>query len=421
MSSEQSNAAETADSGSKANSSTTPKVVLTTDQQAIFDRISKNENSELKLLLSQYKSCVDFVDENGMTPLQHAAYKGNKEAVQLLLDQGADVNSSKHEYHYTALHFGALSGNAEVCLKLLLAGADSKAINSVGRTPAQMGAFVANHEAVGTINHFVPLKDVECYTVDSGQKETLLPAVLLEPFHRFIMQVNIHPVRILLNLQRYGLFAADMKSLRAVLVDMMERAMKRRSEVNEVMAFKYHYLAYVVGEIVKHRDYINSRRDAQQDPKTDFVELFAKRVLKPNKDGTLDYVEALVRQCVREFPFHDCTIFRQMVTQLTSRDNVAPALDIVRAAINGQRGFQDTITYCSSCGEEKPDKKCSKCKEVQYCDRECQRLHWFTHKKVCSRPLGTGAAGASDEGQNSAPKAIDTTEINEQLQKLVAG
>uniref|UniRef100_A0A182SUH7 MYND-type domain-containing protein n=1 Tax=Anopheles maculatus TaxID=74869 RepID=A0A182SUH7_9DIPT len=415
MSSEQPSPAQATTDGNKANS-TTPKVVLTEDQQAIFNRIAKNENSELRLLLSQYKSCVDFVDENGMTPLQHAAYKGNKEAVQLLLDQGADVNSSKHEYNYTALHFGALSGNAEVCLKLLLAGADPKAINSVGRTPAQMGAFVANHEAVGTINNFVPLKEVERYTVGRGEKEPLLPAVLLEPFHSFIMQVNIHPVRILLNLQKYGLFASDMKNLRTVLTEMMECEMKRRGEVNEVMAFKYHYLGYIMGEIVKHRDYINSRRDAQQDPKTDFVELFAKRVLKPNKDGTLDYVEALVRECVREFPFRDCTIFRQMVAQLTSKENLAPALDIARAAINGQRGFQDTITFCSSCGEEKPDKKCSKCKEVQYCDRQCQRLHWFTHKKVCSRP-----SAAAAEGPNSAAKDIDSTEISEQLQKLVAG
>jgi ankyrin repeat protein len=30
---------------------------------------------------------VDIYDENGMTPLQHAAYKGNKEIVQMLLDQ----------------------------------------------------------------------------------------------------------------------------------------------------------------------------------------------------------------------------------------------------------------------------------------------------------------------------------------------
>jgi ankyrin repeat protein len=92
-----------------------------------------------------------------MTPLQHACYKGNKEALQLLLDrvsssdfplsslhnqlkfQGADVNSGRHQFQYTALHFGALSGNADVCLLLLLAGADQDQVNSVGRTAAQMG------------------------------------------------------------------------------------------------------------------------------------------------------------------------------------------------------------------------------------------------------------------------------------------
>lgn len=74
---------------------------------------------------------------------------------------------------------------------------------------------------------------------------------------------------------------------------------------------------------------------------------------------------------------------------------------------------QDETTYCSTCGDEKPDKKCSKCKAVQYCDRECQRLHWFMHKKTCARPTSNTAA--------TAKKEIDVAEISEQLQNLVAG
>ncbi|ETN59528.1 ankyrin repeat and MYND domain-containing protein 2 [Anopheles darlingi] len=280
-----------------------------------------------------------------------------------------------------------------------------------------MGAFVANYEAVGTINNFVPLKDIECYAADAPKPgETKLPATILAPFHTFIMQVNLHPVRILLNLQKYGLFGADMKLMCEVLVAMMEREMKRRGEANEVMSFKYHYLAYIIGEIVKHRDYLNSRRDANQDAKSDFLDLFAKRVLKLGKDGTREYLDALIRECVREFPFRDCTLFRQVVAQMTNKENVSTPLDIVSTAINGQRGFQDTVPICSSCGEEKPDKKCSKCKAVQYCDRQCQRLHWFAHKKVCARPSANPSAEAA-----MISKEIDSTEINEQLQKLVAG
>lgn len=63
------------------------KEELSALQLDVFDKITKNDVGTLKTLLAQLKTTVDFVDENGMTPLQHACYKMNKEAVQLLLDQ----------------------------------------------------------------------------------------------------------------------------------------------------------------------------------------------------------------------------------------------------------------------------------------------------------------------------------------------
>ena len=60
---------------------------LTDLQREIFTKISQNEVCELKTLLAQNKLKIDFVDENGMSPLQHACYKGNTEIVQMLLDQ----------------------------------------------------------------------------------------------------------------------------------------------------------------------------------------------------------------------------------------------------------------------------------------------------------------------------------------------
>ena len=56
-------------------------------EKDIYDRIAKNDVNGLKNILLQHKIKVDIFDENGMTPLQHAAYKGNKEIVQMLLDQ----------------------------------------------------------------------------------------------------------------------------------------------------------------------------------------------------------------------------------------------------------------------------------------------------------------------------------------------
>lgn len=59
---------------------------LTEAERRIFDAIEKNDVSLLKTLLAE-KQNVNIRDENLMTPLQHAAYKGNKEMVQILLDQ----------------------------------------------------------------------------------------------------------------------------------------------------------------------------------------------------------------------------------------------------------------------------------------------------------------------------------------------
>lgn len=228
----------------------------------------------------------------------------------------------------------------------MLAGANSYATNTVGRTAAQMAAFVSNHEAVATINNFIPKSDIEYYTILQGQQtEPYLPVLLLEPFHKFVIQINLHPVRIALNLQKHGLINSNdnLKKVKKVLDLMTEREFKKRKETNEIMAFKYHYLGWIVNEIIKCKEYFQARKEKDADKtKMDFVELFAKRVLKEGKNGQLDYVESTIRDCVREFPFRECTIFRQVVTSLASKD-CGPALELVKHAINGQRGFVVSI------------------------------------------------------------------------------
>lgn len=352
-----------------------------------------------------------------MTPLQHAAYKGNKEAVQLFLDRGADVNSSKHEFCYTALHFAGLSGSSEVCLLLLQSGANINAVNSVGRTASQMAAFVANTKVVSTINNFISKTDIEYYTKPQGlQTEPALQPALLDSFHKFIIYPNIHPIRIALNLQKYGIISEHYKTIKNVLDLMVEREMKRKTEMNELMAFKFHFLSWMLKEIIECRDYFG-KRNQEKDSKSDYLEMFIKRVLKQNKDGQMDYLEMTIRECVREFPFRECTIFQQIVRQLADKENHLTAMDVVKQAINGQRGFQDLNTFCNTCGDENPDKKkCSKCKQVQYCDRECQRLHWQIHKKECGR-LSTAPITAT----TNVKRDINQAELSEEIQKLVAG
>ncbi|GLV32553.1 uncharacterized protein CBL_00737 [Carabus blaptoides fortunei] len=391
----------------------TAKVNLTDVEKNIFEAVDKNDVASLKTLLAKDQK-VNIFDENCMTPLQHAAYKGNKEIVQILLDQGADVNVCQHEHGYTSLHFAGLSGNAEVCHLLLLAGSKIHTLNSVGRTAAQMAAFVGNHACVAKINNFIPKSEIDYYTVPQGlQKTAALPPFIAESFHKFVMQINIHPIRIALLLQRYNGLSDHLTDLKTVLEQMCTREMKRGAETNEVMAFKFHYFGYIVSDIIKCKERQNSmkKEETGEEKKSDFVELFARKLLKTGKDGGLDYMDSFLKECVREFPYRECTIFRQMVTSLASKDAPA-ALSVINAAINGQRGFVDNVTMCHTCGEEKPSKKCSKCKAVQYCDRECQRLHWFMHKKCCAR---LSQQDATTE-KHAAP---DASELSSQIKNLL--
>jgi hypothetical protein len=44
------------------------------------------------------------------------------------------------------------------------------------------------------------------------------------------------------------------------------------------------------------------------------------------------------------------------------------------------------IKYCGSCEKPNASKLCGKCKQVAYCDRDCQLAHWTAHKALCSAP-----------------------------------
>mmetsp|Transcript_41793 Transcript_41793/g.131782 ORF Transcript_41793/g.131782 Transcript_41793/m.131782 type:complete len:176 (-) Transcript_41793:2686-3213(-) len=38
---------------------------------------------------------------------------------------------------------------------------------------------------------------------------------------------------------------------------------------------------------------------------------------------------------------------------------------------------------CRACGAAEAKKRCGRCRAVAYCSKECQRLHWKSHRAVC--------------------------------------
>ncbi|KAJ3080403.1 hypothetical protein HDU99_008470, partial [Rhizoclosmatium hyalinum] len=74
---------------------------------------------------------VDVYDDDGWTPLHHAAYSGSTEAVNVLLNYGADVNA-RDKWKRAPLHFAC---NHSIALLLLNHGAAPNALDSYNRSP----------------------------------------------------------------------------------------------------------------------------------------------------------------------------------------------------------------------------------------------------------------------------------------------
>ncbi|XP_002738103.1 ankyrin repeat and MYND domain-containing protein 2-like [Saccoglossus kowalevskii] len=343
-------------------------------EKDLFEEISHGKVSKVKEIVSSGKVRVDCLEEHGMTPLQNAAFKGNKELCELLLAHGADVNSNEHENGYTTLMFAALAGSIECCRVLLEAGAKTSSINSVGRTATQMAAFVGQHSCVSLINNFFTKEDLDYYTKPQGfEKEGKLPSHLAGPLHKMILQSNLNPVKIALYMIKSKELLENASKVARVLDVICEKEFKK-NEVNEVLSVKMHYLASVVRAC-----------HVWNVEKLDGMDGFVKSLLKGREtDGFQLAMEKFIREIIREYPYHESQLLQQMVR------NIAPvkpgddpsALCILTQGINGSHGFKDE-NVCATCGDQNSEKKCSACKMVNYCCQNCQKLHWFTHKKVC--------------------------------------
>ncbi|KAF0047711.1 hypothetical protein F2P81_001344 [Scophthalmus maximus] len=183
----------------------------------------------------------------GMTPLMHAAYKGKADMCRLLLQHGADVNCNQHEYGYTALMFAGLSGKTDITSMMLDAGAETDLMNSVGRTAAQMAAFVGQHDCVTVINNFFSRARLEYYTRPQGlDREPKLPQSLAGPLHKIIMTTNLNPVKIVM-LVKENPVLVDVAALEKCyqVMDLLCEQCVKQQDMNEVLAMKMHYISCV--------------------------------------------------------------------------------------------------------------------------------------------------------------------------------
>ena len=88
---------------------------------------------------------IDTPNENHITPLHYACYKGHKNVVELLIDLGADVNAVDCE-HKSILFYACVGGDIHIVKKLLIHGADKTICDDDNKLPYDIAVEKNQHE-----------------------------------------------------------------------------------------------------------------------------------------------------------------------------------------------------------------------------------------------------------------------------------
>lgn len=352
---------------------------MSNPENLLFAAIKDKDLDQVRSIISKNKGInLDCLDEDQLTPLQHACHTGNLELAKILIDQGSDVNFTGRKDGYTALMFAAIGSREPIVRLLLEHGVDTSVENCVNRTAAQMAAFVGCHKVVTLINNWVPFSEsIEPYTKrrELEDRPRIESPKLGRILHDYIVYPSIHPIKLLLYIKDNPDLVENAKQFIYVLENLSSKAIKP-PKCDESLALRYHYLGYLIDHCRKNI--------------TKGVDSSVRQMIKRNNNTETSYnctpqLDHLILECIMKFPYTQSAIFKTTSFALSKRGpNDLNALNILTQSLNGPRMYSAPAEACIVCSGTEKTKRCSRCKSVYYCGLSCQRADWFQHKKVCT-------------------------------------
>ncbi len=121
-------------------------------QLDIFEAAAVGDAASLARILDREPGLVDGYNQHGYTPLGLAAFFGREEAVQVLIDRGADIDNVMDNVNANAALDAAVAANQLAVVKLLLArGAEVNVRAARGYSPLHKAAFAGNVEMLALL------------------------------------------------------------------------------------------------------------------------------------------------------------------------------------------------------------------------------------------------------------------------------
>ena len=150
------------------------------DSRQLWRAIETGDLNELRKILGRGVS-INSTDENGVTPLLHAACYDRIEVIRTLIECGADVNAVRTD-GFTALLLAVFYGNRDIIQLLVESGADVTATTRFS-TSAQMWAtargfyniadYLQQHVRESQIASAYPAVDESCPSNETSVQDTI--------------------------------------------------------------------------------------------------------------------------------------------------------------------------------------------------------------------------------------------------------
>ncbi len=121
------------------------------DILTLVQTLDRNDTKAFSQMIVTVEDANSARSDNNKTLLMYASWIGNTEAVKVLVEKGADVNTADSS-GATALHLAIWRDHTDIALHLLEHGASAKAMSLDGMTPEDIAVLRTNRDVMEAIS-----------------------------------------------------------------------------------------------------------------------------------------------------------------------------------------------------------------------------------------------------------------------------